>query len=303
MDILAVKEAIARYEKVAGSKVNFDKSEGLRLSVWRGAIPLPEPFRWSDEPIRILGVWFGPGLQLKRNWSEVRAKIEAQVTTRLRRLLSFKGRAEVCAVYIFPLILYHLFVIQLPKDHRAVLIQFLFKLLWKGGSPLVRRQVCYQHPRNGRLGMPDLDSHWLTERPPYLGQSLTKDTVWGHKVRNVFLYLKSNPKAEARSTSGNDTPFVRECRRALRKLPRSSDLSRFWKELYRELVAGSALDPLEKRLGWFAPSGIGRQARAFWTTPSSRSPSNSLETRWSSTTGLTECAYQTNLIVPAAALV
>ena len=28
-DILAVKEAVARYEKVAGAKVNFDKSEGL----------------------------------------------------------------------------------------------------------------------------------------------------------------------------------------------------------------------------------------------------------------------------------
>ena len=45
------------------------------------------------------------------------------------------------------------------KDHRAALIQSLFKLLWKGGSPLVRRQVCYQRPCDGGLGMPDLESH------------------------------------------------------------------------------------------------------------------------------------------------
>ena len=64
-DILAVKEAVVRYEKVAGAKFNFDKSEGLRLGFWIGSVPLPGPFRWSDGPVRILGVWFGPGLQLE----------------------------------------------------------------------------------------------------------------------------------------------------------------------------------------------------------------------------------------------
>ena len=64
-DILAVKEAVGSYEKVAGAKVNFDKSEGLWLGAWRSSIPLLWPFRWSDGPVRILGVWFGPGLQLE----------------------------------------------------------------------------------------------------------------------------------------------------------------------------------------------------------------------------------------------
>ena len=44
-DIVAVKETVSRYEKVAGAKVNFDKSEGLRLGAWRGSVPLPGPFR------------------------------------------------------------------------------------------------------------------------------------------------------------------------------------------------------------------------------------------------------------------
>ena len=47
-DIVAVKEAVARYEKIAGAKANFDKSEGLRLGAWTGSVPLPGPFRWSD---------------------------------------------------------------------------------------------------------------------------------------------------------------------------------------------------------------------------------------------------------------
>ena len=141
-------------------------------------------------------------------------------------------------------------VLPLPKDHQVALIQSLFKLMWKGRSPLVRRQVCCLRPRNGGLEMPDLKIHWLAERLAYLGQSLTKDTVWGHQVRDVFPRLKSNTKAEARRRPENETPFVRECHRALQRFPRFSDISQSRKELYRELVAGSAADLLEKRLGW-----------------------------------------------------
>ena len=70
LDILAGKKVVEKYEEVAGAKINFDKSEGL---------PLPRPLQWSDGPI--LGVWFGPCLQLEQNWSEVWAKVESQVGT------------------------------------------------------------------------------------------------------------------------------------------------------------------------------------------------------------------------------
>ena len=67
LDIEAVKEAVVEYERIAAAKVNFDKSDGLRLGAWTGSNTLPGPFRWSDGPIRILGVWLGPDLQLERN--------------------------------------------------------------------------------------------------------------------------------------------------------------------------------------------------------------------------------------------
>ena len=169
LDIKAVKKAVGEYERIAGAKVNFDKSEGLRLGTWAGSNTLPGPFRWSDGPIRILGVWFGPDLQLERNWSEVQAKVNAQVGIWLSRRLSLKGRAEACAAYVFPLILYRLAVLPLPKAHRLALQRSLSRLVWGGARPMVRRQVYIQRTRNGGLGVPDLESHWLAERLAYLG--------------------------------------------------------------------------------------------------------------------------------------
>ena len=65
----------------------------------------------------------------------------------------------------------------LPRDHRVALERSLSKLLWRVRRPLVSRKVCCQRPREGGLGMPGLESHWLAERLAYQGRSLTKETV------------------------------------------------------------------------------------------------------------------------------
>ena len=250
LDIKAVKKAVSEYERIAGAKVNFDESEGLRLGAWRGSSTLPGPFRWSDGPVRLLGVWFRPDLQLERNWSEIQAKVNAQVGIWLSRRLSLKGRAKACAVYVFPLILYRLAVLPLPKVHRLALQRSLSRLLWGDSRPMVCRQVWIQRTPNGGLGMPDLESHWLAERLAYLGRALTWDSVWILTASRTFPRLKSDPKAEGRRRLLGETLFVREWRKALRNLLGSSDLSRPRKELYRELVVGSVSDPLRERRCW-----------------------------------------------------
>ena len=247
-----MKKAIVEYERIAGTKVNFDKSEVLRLGAWTGSNTLPRPFRWSDGPVRILAVWFGPDLQLERNRSEIQAKVDAQVGIWLSRRLSLKGTAEASAAYVFPLILYRLAVLPLPKARRLALQRSLSRLVWGGARPMGRRQVCIQRTLNGGLGMPDLESHWLAERLAYLGRSLTGDAVWRRKASWTFPHLKLDPKAEGRRKPLSEALFVRECRTALRNLLGSSDLSRPRKELYRELVVGSASDPLSVRRGWTA---------------------------------------------------
>ena len=63
-------------------------------------------------------------------------------------------------------------------------------------------------------------------------------------------YLAWSPKAKGRHQLRGEAPFAHKGRKALCNLPVSSDLSQSRKELYRELVVGSTLDPLEEWLGW-----------------------------------------------------
>ena len=76
--------------------------------------------------------------------------------------------------------------------------------------------------------------------------------MWRRKASRTFPRLQSDPKAEGRRKLMGEILFVRECRAALCNLPGSSDLSRPRKELYRELVVGSASKPLREWRGWTA---------------------------------------------------
>ena len=79
---------------------------------------------------------------------------------------------------------------------------------------MVYRQGCIQRTRNGGLGMPDLESHWLAEKLAYLGRSLSGDAVWKRKASRIFPRLKSDSKAEGRRKPKGEMSFVRECRTA-----------------------------------------------------------------------------------------
>ena len=162
--------------------------------------------------------------------------------------------------------LYHLSVLPLPKDHRVTLEQSLFKLLWKGRRPLVRRQVCCQRPRDGGLGMLDLESNWLAERLAYLGRSLTNDMGWGLKVRNAFLCLRSRLKA----AGGRE---MKHCLSASAAGPYETYLGPV---NFRGLVAGSVSDPLARWLGWSV-----KEIRSQWNwAPGSSFLNNEFSLTW-----------------------
>ena len=159
-----VSKEIGRYEAVAGAEVNREKSIGLQLGSWKGRA-LPGPFIWKDGPCKILGVWFGPDLQLKKNWSEVLEKVVAATELQLRRQLSLKGRTEVCCSHIYLLVVYRLSVLPIPCTILFKLERILFQFIWTKSFPLVRWEICYLHPSEGGLGVPNVETRHYTLRP------------------------------------------------------------------------------------------------------------------------------------------
>ena len=65
-----MKKAVGEYERIAGAKASFDKSEGLRLGAWKSSDTLPGPFAGVTD----LSESSGCGSSPTYNWSEIGRK-------------------------------------------------------------------------------------------------------------------------------------------------------------------------------------------------------------------------------------
>ena len=222
-EVEEVSKEIGRYEAVTGAKINREKSVSLRLGSWKGCA-LPGPFIWKDGPCKILGVWFGPDLQLEKNWSEVLEKVVTATELWLRRRLSLKDRAEVCCSHIYSLVVYRLSVLPIPPTILFKLERIVFQFVWAKRFPLEWREICHLHPSEGGLGVLNVEARRHTLRLTFLDRMCSRYTtagsVWKEDAKQSFPSLRSVHSAdgEAHCLPRHECPFYRECRHALKVL-------------------------------------------------------------------------------------
>ena len=262
-DIQHVAEAVDQFNRVTGAQINRDKSHGLRLGRWRrDNVRLPNAFDWTDGPIKILGIWVGPDVQHDKNWTETLARVIAAARGWSNRRLSLKGRAEACIQHVFPIILYKLSVLPCSKKIVLAFENLLASILW-GYVKRYRtsRDICHQRLIHGGLGTPSIQSHLDACRLAFLGRATNEhhETFWGQRVGALFPRLYTHPGVESRRRP-RESRFHRECRLALARMPRSSDLLTPRQELYHGLVEGSVSDTKKDRLG-----RTKHEIRLFWS--------------------------------------
>ena len=155
----------------------------------------------------------------------------------------------MCCSHIYSLAVYRLSVLPIPATILFRLERILFQFLWAERHPLVRREICFLHPFEGGLGVPNVEAQRHTLRLTFLDRMCSRDTaagsVWKEDAKQSFPSLRSVHFAdgEAHRLPRRECPFYRECRHAFRFLSRlqtglsdSRPLSS--RALYRCLVRG-----------------------------------------------------------------
>ena len=90
----------------------------------------------------------------------------------------------------------------------------------------MRREICYLHPSEGGLGVPNVEAWRHTLRLTFLDRMCSRDTAAGsvstEDAKQSFPSLRSVHSAdgEAHRLPRRECPFYRECRHALKVLSR-----------------------------------------------------------------------------------
>ncbi|PIK40432.1 hypothetical protein BSL78_22715 [Apostichopus japonicus] len=93
----ALSQDLSIFERATGAKLNPEKTKGLRLGSWRYR-DLPFGASWSDQNIKINGIWFGYDAPCDVTWNERAEVFESRLETFGTRWLSILGKVTVLIV-------------------------------------------------------------------------------------------------------------------------------------------------------------------------------------------------------------
>ncbi|PIK40692.1 hypothetical protein BSL78_22447 [Apostichopus japonicus] len=152
----ALSQDLSIFERATGAKLNPEKTKGLRLGSWRYR-DLPFGASWSDQNIKINGIWFGYDAPCDVTWNERAEVFESRLETFGTRWLSILGKVTVLIVCFAHLVVPGRGVSNSASRPGAV-GESDFSFIWSGGTELVKRAVMYQKLEKGGLGVVHLGS-------------------------------------------------------------------------------------------------------------------------------------------------
>ncbi|PIK45258.1 pol-like protein [Apostichopus japonicus] len=142
----ALSQDLSIFERATGAKLNPEKTKGLRLGSWRYR-DLPFGASWSDQNIKINGIWFGYDAPVMSPGSERAEVFESRLETFGTRWLSILGKVTVVNRFVSPILWYPGAVYPIPRRVLVRLERAIFSFIWSGGTELVKRAECTKNWR------------------------------------------------------------------------------------------------------------------------------------------------------------
>ena len=154
-----------KYQTISGLKVNYDKTEILRIGSIRktnAKLYSQKPLHWSDGPITILGIEFSTDIEeiFKSNYKKVIIKMENLVKLWRMRDLTLYGKNTVLKSLIISQLIYVSSVLPFPATQDMEKIKELFnKFLWDGKRSKIAHNVLINEYDKGGIKLLDIESH------------------------------------------------------------------------------------------------------------------------------------------------
>ena len=121
-------ELLCKFKHVSGLEVNTTKTEAMWLGAWRNRADTPYKFKWPQEPIRTLGVFFSYNSDDANNlnFGEKISNLEKTLNSWKRRKLTLHGRIKIVKTLGLSKLIYNTSVLVI-QEHYVKEIKAWFK--------------------------------------------------------------------------------------------------------------------------------------------------------------------------------
>ena len=209
----AIFKEFELYSKFCGLKINYNKTEILRLGSLRNSDAeyiSGLPIKWSDGPIKILGIQIMSDLNMmgEINYSDLIQKTCAICSTWSARSLSLLGKIIVVNTLILPLFNYRTQVLSSPSKNIIQRFKAIIKkFLWESKKPKIAYDKLISSYEKGGLKLHDLSLRDIALKGKWIIFSQENEESFLNKYLNSITPFKSNIYGTVISQEKIQEPF------------------------------------------------------------------------------------------------
>ena len=191
------------YSEGSGSKINTPNTRGLWLGTWKNRRDNPGNFKWTNQKLNILGIYFGNEVTPEDNWNERINKITCILCQWKRRFLTMKGKAVVVNSLVGSTLAYFGSVISCP-DYIKKLDDVIWDFFWSGKPDKMKKDTIRGPANMGGVGLINiglnlraLKLQWLQKYTVQQGKWKTLFDYWIKRtsgVDNLGWFVLNNPQ-------------------------------------------------------------------------------------------------------------
>ena len=188
-DVNFLTTTVQSFGEVSSAKVNWSKSEALRVGNELQEVKLPGGLTWKEGGLKYLGVHLGDPDTVKKNWDNVLEKVEG----RLRQWrwifpkMSFRGRVLIINNLAASMLWHRLSCVDPPQTLLAKIQAIIVDCFWDR-LHWVPQSVLFLPREEGGQGLVHLAGRGAAFRLQFIQRLLTgpTDLVWRSVARAVM---------------------------------------------------------------------------------------------------------------------
>ena len=193
-----------KFELLSGLKVNYDKTEILRIGSLKNTdakLYTQRKLSWTNNPSVLLGISLGTELNevIRKNYEQMINKIQNIVKLWKNRQITLIGRITIIKVLLLSQLIYRLSVLPSPLPEQMKKINdIFFDYLWNNKKHFIDQKVMINGIGEGGLNMIDISSKDISIKSSWVKRLCEKDNTCLQKIASYFI-----PNADGLFWSGN----------------------------------------------------------------------------------------------------
>ena len=179
-----VNNIINIYSKGSGSKINVTKSKGLWLGKWKSRQDKPCQFSWTNEKLKILGIYFGNDVTLEDNWGPIVNKMYYTLERWSKRKLTLYGKAVIVNTMVGAGLNYFGSILPCSEYWFKKMNDVIWNFYWNGKPDKIKRNIITSPKEFGGTGLVDIKCKMKCLKLKWLANFCKLSGKW----KNLFNY-------------------------------------------------------------------------------------------------------------------